>query len=42
MPDTYDYITLMCRLKAVQRRNKELVTVHSVPSNTLRDAQTLY
>ena len=24
MPDTYDHITLMCRLKAVQRRNKEL------------------
>ena len=24
MPDTYDYITLMCRLKAAQTRNKEL------------------
>ena len=24
MPDTYDHITLMCRLKAAQRRNKEL------------------
>ena len=24
MPDTYDYITLMCRLKATQARNKEL------------------
>ena len=24
MPDTYDYITLMCRLKAAQARNKEL------------------
>ena len=24
MPDTYDHITLMCRLKAAQRRNNEL------------------
>ena len=24
MPDAYDYITLMCRLKTVQARNKEL------------------
>ena len=24
MPDAYDYITLMCRLKATQARNKEL------------------
>ena len=24
MPDTYDYITFMCRLKAAQARNKEL------------------
>ena len=24
MPDTYDHITLICRLKAAQRRNKEL------------------
>ena len=24
MPDPYDYITLMCRLKAAQTRNKEL------------------
>ena len=24
MPDAYDYITLMCRLKAAQARNKEL------------------
>ena len=24
MPDAYDYITLMCRLKAAQTRNKEL------------------
>ncbi|MFQ7354731.1 MAG: hypothetical protein ACLROG_08190 [Coprococcus phoceensis] len=24
MPDTYDYITLMCRLKVAQTRNKEL------------------
>ena len=24
MPDTYDHITLLCRLKAAQRRNKEL------------------
>ena len=24
MPDTYDYITLMCRLKAAQTRNKEM------------------
>ena len=24
MPDTYDYITLLCRLKAAQTRIKEL------------------
>ena len=24
MPDAYDYISLMCRLKAAQTRNKEL------------------
>lgn len=24
MPDAYNYITLMCRLKAAQARNKEL------------------
>ena len=24
MPDAYDYISLMCRLKAEQTRNKEL------------------
>ena len=24
MPDAYDHITLMCRLKATQARNKEL------------------
>lgn len=24
IPDAYDYITLMCRLKAAQTRNKEL------------------
>ena len=24
MPNAYDYITLMCRLKATQARNKEL------------------
>ena len=24
MPDAYDYISLMCRLKAAQARNKEL------------------
>ena len=24
MPDIYDHITLMCRLKATQARNKEL------------------
>ena len=24
MPDAYDYITFMCRLKAAQARNKEL------------------
>ena len=24
MPDAYNYITLMCRLKAAQTRNKEL------------------
>lgn len=24
MPDVYDHITLMCRLKATQARNKEL------------------
>lgn len=24
MPDAYDHITLLCRLKAAQTRNKEL------------------
>ena len=36
MPDAYDHISLMCRLKAAQTRNKELESAERTPSKGMQ------